>query len=80
MAGKLTDQEKAVLTYLSDGTAATHHISRVLGSISDRRTRAFLVALRKRGLVDGLSAGGRVYWYAINEAGRAALSQEEQNG
>ena len=83
MAGKvkLTESEIAVLRYSSEpytSSRATHWFRRHMAK-PDATARDAYLHLRKMaasGLMEGVNyGGGKVRWWKITDAGRAALSQ-----
>ena len=69
----LSDAESAVLRTVgeSDGGIATHWMNKAAGGLGDTaKTRRVLLALQKRGLVEGERArGGNVFWWKITARG-----------
>lgn len=75
------DTQLAILARMAQGTGspiATHWLDEAAGRPGDTAgTRSRLQTLARRGMVEGVdnTRCGRVYWWQITEAGRAALQK-----
>lgn len=71
------------LEYLAPGgrgaTSATRWIARACGHpLADLgTTRRMLAKMRQCGLVEGVTSGGKIFWWHSTEAGRAALAAHQ---
>ncbi|MFC5393031.1 hypothetical protein [Bosea vestrisii] len=73
----LSRNETTALTYLSQGReTASCHIQRRCMHPDAQTTRRLLKRLEREGLVAGVKGrSGRVYWWRITDAGRAAIAE-----
>jgi len=82
---KLTEAQLAFLDYAKDSTGTATHWFVHLLPIDERgvrRARRILNGLRIMGFLEGIRASrsGRIFWWCITAAGRAALSQDKGEG